>query len=74
MPVYEYVCRNCSQSFEELVRRDTVPKCPRCGASDLERVLSVVAVGRSQEPMPATPCGTCGVPGGPAACPMAQRS
>jgi putative FmdB family regulatory protein len=72
MPLYEYVCRDCTHAFEELVFGDATPACPKCGAAAPTRVLSVVSVGRSAGPagagrMPA-PCGTCGDPRGPGAC------
>ncbi len=73
MPLYEYVCRACRHGFEPLVRATDVPTCPECRASDLERVLSVVAIGRggrAAEPagVPSGGCGSCGDPRGPRAC------
>ena len=44
MPLYEYRCRACSHPFEILVGRDSVPACPKCGADDLERLLSSFGV------------------------------
>lgn len=75
MPLYEYVCRDCRHGFEALVLGGDVPACPACRAIDLDRVLSVVAIGRSAGPSP-TPaaarpsggCGSCGDPRGPGAC------
>jgi len=64
VPLYEYVCRKCSRQFEELVMGDARPTCPSCHSPDLERVLSVVAVGKSApEPAPG-PCGSCPSRGG----------
>lgn len=75
MPLYEYVCRKCRHGFETLVLGSDVPSCPECRATELERVLSVVAIGRGGEraaastPMPAGGgCGSCGDPRGPGAC------
>jgi len=73
MPLYEYVCCECRHGFEALVLGADVPTCPECRAIDLERVLSVVAIGRggrAAEPrsMPSGGCGTCGDPRGPGAC------
>ncbi|MCC6849031.1 MAG: zinc ribbon domain-containing protein [Deltaproteobacteria bacterium] len=74
MPVYEYVCRGCRHGFETLVLGSDVPSCPRCRATELERVLSVTAIGRSAStaPRPAQAmgggCGSCGDPRGPGAC------
>jgi putative FmdB family regulatory protein len=73
VPLYEYVCRRCAHEFEELVfGGDEAPRCPRCQAGEVERVMSVVAVGRSESARPAAaapaPCGTCGDPRGPGSC------
>jgi putative FmdB family regulatory protein len=40
MPLYDYRCSACEQTFELLVRSSTVPTCPHCGATQLERLLS----------------------------------
>lgn len=40
MPIYEYTCRKCTQRFEQLIRRDTVPACPSCGGSELDKLVS----------------------------------
>lgn len=73
MPIYEYACRDCGHEFEALVRSDTVPACPACHATGLDKRLSVCApavVGgaAAAAPMPAAACGACGHPGGPGAC------
>ena len=68
MPIYEYACNACRHEFETLVRSSTVPDCPRCRSTDLEKKLSVFATAASgPEPQPG-PCGACGHPGGPGAC------
>lgn len=42
MPLYEYVCRQCDQQAELLVRaNDPTPTCPACGAPKLMKLLSV---------------------------------
>ena len=48
MPLYEYVCRKCSKQFEVLIFGAEQPACPACQSTDLERMLSVVAVGSGQ--------------------------
>lgn len=73
MPIYEYACRQCGHAFETLVRSSTVPECPHCHSTQLDKQLSVVGpVGASgpkeAAPMTAGPCGSCGHPGGPGAC------
>lgn len=75
MPLYEYVCKQCSHEFEELSSADDAAArapCPRCAATDTERVLfSRVAVGKAHADAAApTPCGRCGDPRGPGACSM----
>lgn len=74
MPLYEYRCEACDQKFELLVRADTELKCPACRGTQLERQLSVFAVGvqgpaRAAQNAP-TACGACGDPRGPGACSM----
>ncbi|MGH7504996.1 MAG: FmdB family zinc ribbon protein [Longimicrobiales bacterium] len=44
MPLYEYSCTSCSEQFELLVRRDTVPACPACKSRDVERLSSLSGV------------------------------
>lgn len=73
MPLYEYACRRCQHQFELLVREQTVLECPECHSTELEKQLSVFAVGadsprfasRSAAP---GPCGACGHPDGPGSC------
>ncbi len=64
MPLYEYVCRKCSRQFEELVFGDAKVSCPSCQSQDLERVLSVVAVGKAETEAPPPRCHSCPGRGG----------
>jgi len=71
MPIYEYACRQCGREFEALIRSSTIASCPNCHSTELEKKLSVFATTAStaQAPPPAaSPCGSCGHPGGPGAC------
>jgi putative FmdB family regulatory protein len=43
MPIYDYSCTACGNTFEMLVR-GSIPACPKCGATELERLLSLPAV------------------------------
>ncbi|HEY1284852.1 MAG TPA: zinc ribbon domain-containing protein [Solirubrobacterales bacterium] len=44
MPVYEYECKRCGERFEELVREESAsPPCPKCGAVEVRRVISLVS-------------------------------
>ena len=45
MPIYEYVCKSCSQKFELLIRgTSATPACPACKSADLEKLLSLPSV------------------------------
>lgn len=70
MPIYEYSCSKCGHEFELLVRSSTIPDCPSCHSTALEKRLSVFATaGAKSEAAPASaPCGSCGHPGGPGSC------
>jgi putative FmdB family regulatory protein len=48
MPLYEYVCPTCGQSFEKLVRggrkaREAVVPCPTCGHDSHRKEVTLVA-------------------------------
>lgn len=43
MPIYDYNCKTCGHPFEVLVRSDTVPACPKCGGTALEKCVSPLA-------------------------------
>jgi len=54
VPIYEYLCHDCGRrvsilwrSFSEIGA--TKPRCPRCGGENLTRLISRVAVVRSEE-------------------------
>jgi len=71
VPLYEYVCKRCSHPFEELSLQTDVASCPKCAATDTERVpLSRVAVGKGRTESAPSACGRCGDPRGPGACSM----
>jgi putative FmdB family regulatory protein len=66
MPLFEYRCTRCTHEFEALVRNQTWPDCPACGAAKPEKLLSAVAVRASGSSLPissacppsdAPPCG-----------------
>ena len=44
MPLYDFRCRACGVQFESLVRKGDEPVCRSCGATDLERLTSGIAV------------------------------
>jgi putative FmdB family regulatory protein len=40
MPIYEYRCAKCSETFEELVFGDAAPACPKCGSARVDKMMS----------------------------------
>jgi putative FmdB family regulatory protein len=52
LPIYEYRCRDCGgkSAFITLsVKSPLDPKCRKCGGTSLEKLVSRVAVSRSEE-------------------------
>jgi putative FmdB family regulatory protein len=46
MPIYEYHCPDCEETFEAFVRksRETEElRCPECGSAAIERLISSFA-------------------------------
>jgi putative FmdB family regulatory protein len=43
MPLFDYHCPQCNADFELLVRASTVPVCPHCGSTALEKCISRIA-------------------------------
>jgi putative FmdB family regulatory protein len=37
MPIFDFQCRKCGHRFEELVRGDATPECPKCRSVATER-------------------------------------
>lgn len=43
MPIYEYKCNNCGNSFERIVfasDNESSFECDKCGEKDIERIVS----------------------------------
>lgn len=40
MPLYDFICRACEESFEAQVPYGEQPACPSCGSERTERRLS----------------------------------
>jgi len=52
MPIYEYRCNKCRRRVSILVRAYSPPEhpqCDRCGSDDMRRLISRVAVLRSED-------------------------
>ncbi|MBD3276477.1 MAG: zinc ribbon domain-containing protein [Candidatus Marinimicrobia bacterium] len=47
MPMYEYRCRNCGNTFDELVSSTAISdsdiECPGCGKYESEKLMSAFA-------------------------------
>lgn len=70
MPIFEYLCEDCGNKFEKLVRNaPDAPElaCPSCGQSRLKQEFSTFAprAGGSHAASPEPPCanGGCCQPG-----------
>ena len=66
MPLYEYVCEQCSHPFEALVSGDDQAECPQCRGKKLARQLSLPARPRTETTSLPTACRSSGPPCGPA--------
>ncbi|MFH0811965.1 MAG: zinc ribbon domain-containing protein [Pseudomonadota bacterium] len=47
MPIYEFICQECRNTFELLALKESdlvETKCPTCGSENFERVMSSVNV------------------------------
>lgn len=52
MPLYEYSCRACGKQFTWLagvIADNSQARCPRCESDDLQKLISRVARGRSDD-------------------------
>ena len=51
MPMFDYLCKNCDEVFEELIFTSATPdeeiKCPKCGENKSERLLSAPMISTS---------------------------
>ncbi len=45
MPIYEFVCEDCGESFEELVLGGVTEgiKCPKCQSEKVKKLMSACA-------------------------------
>ena len=62
MPIFEYECTKCHESFDLLVRSDTRVACPECDSEKVVKKLSLFAahVAHHEAAMPACATGDCG--------------
>jgi putative FmdB family regulatory protein len=65
MPLYEYNCLDCNDTFELLIRTGDQPHCPDCEGTRLEKLLSAPAAHIGGHELPICqplPAGGCGLP------------
>ncbi|RKY08913.1 MAG: zinc ribbon domain-containing protein [Planctomycetota bacterium] len=63
MPIFEYRCNKCGHKMEFLEKSGGKNKhsCAKCGSSDMQKLFSSFAVGKSSQGNGACPTGTCGL-------------
>ena len=52
MPLFEFVCQNCQKQFTFLsgvIADNSAPQCPKCGSSELQKLMSRFKAGRSDD-------------------------
>ena len=74
MPIYEFSCKKCNTVFERFVLSSSAArevKCPRCGAEDVQKMMSSFSrgsgfsnLGLAGGGMGSPGPGGCGSPGG----------
>lgn len=71
MPVYEYVCQDCDDRFDTLVRNldaaDAVT-CSGCESTNVRRLISAFAVSGRDDPLTVSPTASGGCCGGSCGC------
>ena len=44
MPIFDFICGDCGEQIEALVRGSQVPVCAKCGSEKLEKQMSLPSV------------------------------
>ena len=60
MPIYEFECKKCGETFEILVgfNEPLKQRCLKCGSKDTRRLLSVFSSGSAKGGVTCGPTGT----------------
>jgi putative FmdB family regulatory protein len=72
MPLYEFICSQCDNNFELLVRSSNwegAAACPHCGSKELKKKLSVFAASVAPSTSAAPTCGMNPQSSGCSGCP-----
>ncbi|MEA3359006.1 MAG: zinc ribbon domain-containing protein [Thermodesulfobacteriota bacterium] len=67
MPLYEYKCKNCGNTFEQLVffsEKDARFDCPTCNSEETSRLMSSFSSGSSNGAGGLTGLSSCSSPSG----------
>lgn len=60
MPIFEYLCSRCGETFEKLVLgSQAAVECPRCPGAPVEKLFSAFAV-KSDAGFTSSAAGGCG--------------
>jgi len=65
MPIFDFLCNNCGQVFDIMIKNDEKEKvrCPQCQSIEVKQQLSAFySAGKSaakSTPMPMPSCGGC---------------
>jgi putative FmdB family regulatory protein len=67
MPIFEYLCEDCGNKFEKLVRGSQSVICPSCGQEHLKQQFSTFSAhangaSHAQDMAPSCPSGMCRTP------------
>lgn len=61
MPLYEYVCNDCGQPFEKMMRFSELnqsPSCPTCASINTRKQISLFASSGSSSSSSGSSCGS----------------
>ncbi|MDA3792163.1 MAG: zinc ribbon domain-containing protein [Elusimicrobia bacterium] len=64
MPIFNYKCKKCGNTFEKMtgvISEEEELKCSKCSSKEIEKILSTFSVGagRSSTPAPSCSTGSC---------------
>ncbi|MFP4474734.1 MAG: FmdB family zinc ribbon protein [Desulfatibacillaceae bacterium] len=59
MPIYEFICCECGENFENLMRisDEKPPRCKYCGSENTKRIMSACARSAARSNASGATCG-----------------